>query len=192
MILGFWSDDDLGFAGDDYPGCDSLLNMGYIFNGDNDDESYYGTPPTAIGRMIIQPPIVSASQTDSARYGYGWRQGYKNLRMSSYSPGFKNMGGLPQDVQVGTYEGTIEVDNLLHGLGNFGDSLINPYSGLGSIFPLNGDPESGTGWYCGEGWPGGPSSGDRRSLIPSGPFTLAPGDTNEFVFAVFLQKGTDN
>jgi hypothetical protein len=192
MILGFWSDDDLGFAGDDYPGCDSLLNLEYVFNGDNEDEGNYFTPPPAIGRMIIQAPIVSGSQTDSARYGYGWRHGYKNLRMSAYSPGFKNSSGLPQDVQTGVYEATIEVDNLLHGLNNNGDSLINPYIGYGTIFPLNGDPESGTGWYCGEGWPGGPSPGDRRSLIPSGPFTFAPGDTNEFVFAVFLQKGTDN
>ncbi len=192
LILGFWSDDDLGNANDDYPGCDSLLNMGYVFNGDNEDEGYYFTPPPAIGRMIIQAPIVPGLQTDSARYGYGWRQGYKNLRMSAYSPGFKNYNGIPQDVQVGTYEGTIEVDNLIHGLNNNGDSLINPHTGYRTIFPLNGDPESGTGWYCGEGWPGGPPPGDRRSLIPSGPFTLAPGDTNEFVYAVFLQKGTDN
>src|SRR3990172_9623606 len=192
MILGFWSDDDLGDASDDYPGCDSSLNMGYIFNGDNDDKGYYRTPPRAIGRIIIQPPVVPASQTDSARFGDGWRKGYKNLRLSAYSPGFKNWTGLPQDPAAGTYEGTIEVDNLLHGLHNFGDSLINPHTDYGTIFPLNGNPESGTGWYCGDGWPGSPASGDRRSLIPSGPFNLAPGDTNEFVIAVFLQKGTDN
>lgn len=192
IFLGFWSDDDLGDAGDDYPGCDSLLNMGYIFNGDNDDQGYYGTPPPAIGRIIIQPPVVPASQIDSARFGDGWRKGYKNLRLSAYSPGFKNWTGLPQDPAAGTYEGTIEVDNLLHGLHNFGDSLINPHTDYGTVFPLNGDPETGTGWYCGAGWPGGPSSGDRRSLIPSGPFNLAPSDTNEFVIAVFLQKGTDN
>src|SRR3990172_10763295 len=192
MILGFWSDDDLGDANDDYPGCDSLLNLGYIFNGDNDDNFGYGTPPPAIGRMIVQPPIVPATLTDSARYGYGWRQGYKNLRMSAYSPGFKNSTLLPMDPSAWSYDGTIEVYNLLHGLKNFGDSLINPHTGYGTVFPLNGDPESGTGWYCGAGWPGGPTPGDRRSLIPSGIFRLDTGDTNEFVIAVFLQKGTDN
>jgi len=192
MILGFWSDDDLGDAGDDYPGCDSLLNMGYIFNGDNDDQGFYGTPPPAIGRMIIQAPIIPAAATDSARFGEGWRKGFLNLRMSAYSPGFKNWIPLPIDPPSGIYDGTIEVHNLLHGLHNFGDSLINPHTGYGTIFPLTGDPESATGWYCGTGWPGGPPTGDRRSLIPSGPFSLAPGDTNEFVIAVFLQKGTDN
>lgn len=192
LILGFWSDDDLGFAGDDYPGCDSLLNMGYIFNGDNDDEGYYFTPPPAIGRMIIQPPIISASLSDSARFGDGWKKGYKNLRMSAYSPGFKNWSGLPQDPIMRDYEGTVELHNLLRGLNNNGDSLVNPLTGVSTTFPLTGDPESGTGWYCGDGWPGGPSSGDRRSLIPSGPFNTAPGDTNEFVIAVFLQIGTNN
>ena len=192
MILGFWSDDDLGDGNDDYPGCDPELNMGYIFNGDNDNEFGYGSPPPAIGRMIIQSPIGPAFQSDSARFDNGWLKGYKNLRMSAYSPGFKNTNILPMDPVRGIYEGSIEVHNLLRGLINNGDSLINPHTGFGTIFPLDGDPENGTGWYCGAGWPGGPLAGDRRSLIPSGPFNLAPGDTNEFVITVFLQKGTNN
>ena len=51
---------------------------------------------------------------------------------------------------------------------------------------------SGTGWYEGSGWPGGPNPGDRRLYITAGPFTMAPGDTQEVAIAILLAEGTDN
>ncbi len=60
MYLTYWTDDDLGYAGDDYVGCDTLLNLGYTYNGDNNDVDYYGTPPPAVGHLFVQPPIISA------------------------------------------------------------------------------------------------------------------------------------
>ena len=41
MYLTYWTDDDLGNAGDDYVGCDTILNFGYSYNGDNYDQGYY-------------------------------------------------------------------------------------------------------------------------------------------------------
>ena len=38
MYLSYWTDDDLGNANDDYVGCDTLLNLGYTYNGDNNDK----------------------------------------------------------------------------------------------------------------------------------------------------------
>ena len=32
MYLSYWADDDLGFANDDFVGCDTLLNLGYTYN----------------------------------------------------------------------------------------------------------------------------------------------------------------
>ena len=84
MYLTYWADDDLGNAGDDYVGCDTLLNLGYTYNGDNDDETGYGTPPPAVGHLIVQPPIVPAEPTDSARYGDGWRKGFRNIPVNSF------------------------------------------------------------------------------------------------------------
>ena len=33
MYFTYWTDDDLGYAGDDYVGCDTLLNLGYTYDG---------------------------------------------------------------------------------------------------------------------------------------------------------------
>lgn len=47
MYMGLWSDPDLGYAGDDFVGCDVPLGMGYVWN-DGDDSQYstldIGTP----------------------------------------------------------------------------------------------------------------------------------------------------
>ena len=32
------------------------------YNGDNNDESYYGTPPPAVAHMLVQGPIVQSME----------------------------------------------------------------------------------------------------------------------------------
>ena len=39
VYVGFWTDADLGYAKDDYIGCDVERGLGYIYNGDNTDET---------------------------------------------------------------------------------------------------------------------------------------------------------
>ena len=85
MYFTYWSDDDMGDAHDDYVGCDTLINLSYTFNGDNNDNLYYGTPPPAVGHLIVQPPIITAEPTDSARYGDRWKKGVKNLPLTSFT-----------------------------------------------------------------------------------------------------------
>ncbi|MFC2084186.1 hypothetical protein ACFLS9_03935 [Bacteroidota bacterium] len=87
MYFSYWSDDDLGYASDDYAGCDTLLDLGYVYNADNFDgtENYrfYGINPPAVGHMMVQGPIVPASSSDSAKYGGEWLVGYKNLPITT-------------------------------------------------------------------------------------------------------------
>ena len=194
MYFTYWADVDMGNASDDFEGFDSTLNMGYCFNGDNNDEDYYGSPPPAIGHMIIQGPIIPASNTDSARYDTGWRYGYRNLGMTSSGLIFKGnyLQEYPGDPILGEYEGSLEFYNMMQGLNMDGSSIINPITGEPTIWPLSGDPVLDVGWYEGTGWPGGPSSDDRRYHVPSGPFTLAENDTQEVVYAILMAKGTDN
>jgi hypothetical protein len=192
MYFTYWADDDMGYANDDFEGFDSTMNMGYCFNGDNNDEGYYGTPPPAVGHMIVQGPIVPASSIDSARYDTGWNYGYKNLGMTSSGLILKNAHGWPNDVPLGVYEGTLEFYNYMKGLNRDGSYIINPLTGEQTIWPLTGDPVSETGWYEGAGWPGGPVPGDHRYHVPTGPFNLVAGDTQEVVYAIMMAKGTDN
>jgi len=190
MYLSYWTDDDLGFASDDYVGCDTILNLGYTYNGDNNDQGHYGTPPPAVGHLIVQPPIVSAESKDSARYADGWRNGYRNIPVNSFLL-FTCGGLLFCDPSLGEYAGTLEWYNLMHGLSGDGSPIIDPISNLQTRFCLAGDPISGTGWYEGAGWPGGPRSGDRRFLITCGKFDMVPSDTQEVAIAILVKKGTD-
>ncbi|MCJ7554719.1 MAG: T9SS type A sorting domain-containing protein [Ignavibacteriaceae bacterium] len=78
----------------------------------------------------------------------------------------------------------------MQGLNNFGDYIIDPTTNLPTIWPLTGDPVTGTGWYlvC----PNCLSGFDQRYHVPTGPFNMAPNDTQEVVIAFLIKRGTDN
>ena len=195
MIFGYFSDADLGDAGDDFVGCDISLNLGYCWNSDDNDGggtgSSYGTPPPAVGYILLQGPVVQSSITDSARFNGKWLRGYKNHLMTSFSPNFKGSPWLVFDPPP-TREGAEQYYNLLQGKNNHGEFWINPHTGNPTIYPLSGDPVHDTGWYEGSGWPAGPSPMDRRLLLASGPFTMAPGDSQEVVIAILIAMGEDH
>ncbi|MDP2362487.1 MAG: T9SS type A sorting domain-containing protein [Ignavibacteria bacterium] len=191
MYLTYWADDDLGNANDDYVGCDTLLNLAYAYNGDNNDEGNYGTPPPAVGHLIVQPPIVQREPTDSARYGDGWKKGFRNIPVNSFVL-FINSSEIYQDPYMGLYEGTLQFYNIMQGFLWDGSPIIDPNTNLPTHFCLAGDPVTGTGWYEGNGWPGGEMPGDRRYALTSGPFNMAPNDTQEVAIAFLMKKGTDN
>ncbi len=192
MYLSYWSDPDLGKADDDYVGCDTLLNLGFCYNGDNNDENYYGENPPALGYKIVQGPISKNASSDSARFNDELRMGLKNLGMTSFSPIIKSWSEGTTDPWQGYYEGTLQIYNNLRCLCTYtGKSLLDPNTLLPTIFGLSGDPVARIGWYEGAGWPGGPYPYDRRLMVNSGPFSLAPSDTQEVVYAIIMARGTD-
>lgn len=69
-----------------------------------------------------------------------------------------------------------------------GTPHVNPLTGEVSTLPYAGDPVSGRGWID----PLEEPSGDRRLFLASGPFTFAPGDSQEVFVAVMAAQGTDN
>ncbi|MBU2446084.1 MAG: T9SS type A sorting domain-containing protein [Bacteroidetes bacterium] len=184
-IISYWSDDDLGFAGDDYIGGDKNLCLGYTWNS-SDSDYVYGNPAPSVGHFVLQSPIISGLPQDSARFNDGWKKGYKNIPISSYNPCFKNNSLLTRDPS-----NTIQAYNIMNGFKNFGHSYMDPYTDQPTLFPLCGDPESGIGWYEGDGWPApAPSPFDRRLYINFGRFTIAPQDTQEFVVAIGMARGS--
>ena len=191
MYLTYWMDDDLGEGRDDYSGCDTILNLGYTYNGDNNDEGFYGINPPAVGHLLLQGPIVSASIQDSAIFNNKWRIGYRNLPMTTFAF-YINSSSIYSDPDLGVYNGTLQFYNYMNGKIWDGSPYIDPNTGQATIYPLSGDPVSASGWYEGSGWPGGPPFGDRRSLICSGPFTMQPADTQEVVVAIYMARGSNN
>lgn len=84
MIIGLWSDPDLGDATDDFVGCDTTLGMGIVYNDgiDSDFADYIGGTP-AVGYDFFQGPIVPATGETATAFGRKI-QDYKNLKMTAF------------------------------------------------------------------------------------------------------------
>lgn len=115
----FWSDPDLGGAGDDLVGCDTLLSMGYIYNATNTDQLYSDRPP-AVGYDFFKGP----------------QQGTTTLGLTSFI--FYINGTDPQNATQ-TY-------NYMRGLSRDGDPITNPDNDEVTRLQFPGDPVTGTGW----------------------------------------------
>ena len=67
-----WVDTDLGYARDDYVGCDVMRGLGYCYNGKPEDGSgqynAYGSQPPAIGVDFFQGPYMDADGYDNPAY----------------------------------------------------------------------------------------------------------------------------
>ena len=155
----------MGDANDDFVGCDTTLNLGYIYNSDNIDMNYYGTPPPAIGHLLVQSPIVQSSTTDSARYNDGWIKEFKNLEMTSFL--LINKSQTFSDLDLGVYAGTLQFYNNMQGLIWDGSTIFDPNTGQPTVYCVSGDPVSGTGWYEGARLARWSFSGDRRYQVNS-------------------------
>ncbi|MCF8306979.1 MAG: T9SS type A sorting domain-containing protein [Ignavibacteriales bacterium] len=184
MYFGLWSDDDLGDPWDDFAGCDTTLDLGYMYNSVNNDNGYYGLNPPAIGRVILQGPFVS-SPGDTARYDDRILPDHKNLPMTSFVF-YLGADMVYDDPDMGVYKGTKEMYNNLQGIIWDGTEFINPVTGSPTKFCLSGDPSTGAGWIDDRYFT------DHRTLMSMGPFNMAPADTQEIVYAVFFARGNSN
>lgn len=69
-----WVDADIGYAWDDYVGCDVLRGLGYAYNGVAVDGSgrfdHYGAQPPAIGVDFFQGPYMDPDGMDNPKYNF--------------------------------------------------------------------------------------------------------------------------
>jgi len=69
-----WTDIDLGYAQDDYVGCDVARGLGYGYNGSAVDGSgqpeAYGAQPPAIGIDFFQGPYMDPDGIDNPKYTF--------------------------------------------------------------------------------------------------------------------------
>jgi len=150
LYIGFFSDFDIGYSGDDYVGCDSTLNLGYGYNGkaiDGVGEIWaYGANPPAQGVMFLNQKMSA--------FMY-----YNNVNSSP-------MGDptIPFD-----YYNSLKAHWKDGSPLTYGGSGYNPASTEITKYAFSGDPETGTGWTeVSEGnYPA-----DRRGVLSAGPFTL--------------------
>jgi len=195
MYVSMWSDPDVGDSGDDYAGSDTVLSVSYAYNGKGQDAIYGGTVP-CVGFDFFQGPLVTgiAGQDrnkngvdDASDYGIFKNQqvgpGLINLPMTA-SYYYINQDPTLTDPVQGSYpEGAVRWYRFMQGrIGLTNEPFVDPITGLSTPFTLTGDPVAGTGWNDGQQF----AYADRRIGMASGPFTMAPGDTQEVVVAEIL------
>jgi hypothetical protein len=186
MFVSQWADPDLGYAGDDFVGCDTTRSLGYVYNGLPVDKNY-GVAVPAGGFEFFQGPRVVAAGDSAVWLGkriYGW----KNLPMSAFY--FFTQGNAKYvDPTLGPGGGgDVQFYRLLNGLiASTGGPFLDPNTGLASKFCMPGNVLTGQGWI--DGQEVGPA--DRRLGLVTGPFTMAPGDSQEIVVANLAGVGKD-
>ncbi|CUS79320.1 hypothetical protein JGI20_00595 [Candidatus Kryptobacter tengchongensis] len=187
-FVALWDDPDLGYAGDDFVGCDTTLSLGYCYNASNTD-NVYGSAPPAIGRDFFQGvKVYTGDPNDSAKAFGRWWKGYKNLPMYAFTFYWNGAPFPYRDPEFAD-----EAYNFMKGFLADGTPYVDPNTNQATRFVFPGDPETRTGWL--DGTRVGPTTlapGDRRFLMSNGPFTLAPGDTQEIVFGLLIARGSSN
>ncbi|RPI18558.1 MAG: hypothetical protein EHM58_05110 [Ignavibacteriae bacterium] len=196
--MGVTVDPDLGGADDDYIGCDTNLNMGFVYNGDNNDEGShsYGANPPAFGMDYFTSPIkFTGDPNDSVVF---FDPPGSNNRIVKYQWKELGLSSFVYFTNTSTPGPTCEKDPngemepayfMLKGLKKDETPWVLPPGGSASLitkFCYPGDPEGQTGWNEGSGSPsgsvqncGGPNVltgtvvgvnplGDRRFIFNSG------------------------
>lgn len=193
MYVCQWSDPDLGSFSDDLVGTDTTLSMGYVYNGNAVDTNYrrFNLPPAAGGYDFLQGPAVPDPGGEGI-IDLKKRPDIKNLGLTGFS---YFSAGSPYSDPGGGYEtNSIAWYKMLRGFSPLlgPDQPYNHPPGVTpGPFPLAGDPVAGTGHIDGQGQDYSFVPGDRRLLIITGPFEMAPGDTQEVVVAFVGGLGAD-
>jgi hypothetical protein len=78
----------------------------------------------------------------------------------------------------------LETYNLMRGLYKAGGRVTDPVTGEFTRYQVAGDPVTGTGWLDAP-------SADKRMVVSSGPFTMAPGDTQTIIVGIVVGHGAD-
>ena len=198
--IGFWNDVDLGNYQDDYLGCNVKENYGYIYNGDTYDDDgsgivgYHEYLPCFSTAIIASPPAFQNDGKDNNHNGT-IDEANEDVGMSSFMLINNNssiVNGNPLSDPAHYY-------NYLQGKWKDGSTLKYGTNGTdGSVsttfmFPGDSDPNGfGLGGSINNPIPqnpwtetsGGNVPGDRRFIIGSGPFRIAPKDTAKIVYAM--------
>ncbi|MFC1566015.1 hypothetical protein ACFL4B_03650, partial [Candidatus Neomarinimicrobiota bacterium] len=185
MIIGLWSDPDLGDAADDLVGCDTTLGMGIVYNSGTDVNfaGYSGGTPAA-GYDFFQGPMVPAPGETAYMFDREIPD-MRNLKMTSFT---KYINSDPVYYDPNNAE---EAYNYMSGFMPDGSDFPFVASG-GTKFVHPGDPTKDTGpndteYVDSDLHP----PDDRRFLMNAGPFIMAPGDSQEVVFGILHAAAGD-
>lgn len=191
VYFGQWVDADLGYAYDDYVGCDSTRSLGVCYNGDDFDEGVmgYGNNPPSVGVDFFQGPLADKNDgIDNDKDGEVDEDG-EEIIMSKfvyYNNDFSTNGN-PEEGTDYYYYLTGRFKNgqyMRFGGDGFNDVWENKR--VNYMFP--DDPRDP--YPAWSEVTSGNTPGDRRFIQSAGPFTLKPGAINYITVGVIWAKAT--
>ena len=181
--FGFWSDVDfMDLFDDNLPGADTINQIGYCWAS---NEYYNGVIPPAVGYVLLYGPAVH-SQGNTAIFKGREINNHKNLQLTAFK-GIADDSINPIDSMHAPVNSITDAQNVARGLTSNGYPIINPVTNQPTVFPYSGDPVTGQGWLYDF-----PISGGAGFVIFSGPFTIAPNDTQWVMIAVIPGWGSNN
>ena len=175
--IGFWSDIDFD-ALNDNPAIDTTRQLGYCWS--EEDTTFYGSIPPATGYSMLYGPIVQDPNSNAIFKGKVIN-GFKNLKLNAFR-------GIADDSHIDSLTGRVrsimDAQNQARGLTSNGYPIINPITNQPTTFPFSGDPITGEGWVY-DSW----TSGGAGFVFFSGPFNMAPNDTQWVMIALIPAHG---
>ena len=192
-FFSMYADPDLGNASDDYFGSDSLLHLGYAYNGDPIDDHAYGKTPPALGYAFLKTPEAPVDNYDNDRDGEIDEPGEQTGMYSAVT--FIHGGGAYDDPVIGEgmytfMQGTWKDGSRI----TVGGGGIN-WSRTPTRFMFSGDPTTRSFWSENQTTLDGTSHnypGDRRFMISAGPANLLSGQSTEILVAIVWARGSDH
>lgn len=159
--MGVFVDPDLGDFDDDMVGCDTIREMGFLYNGDPVDDQYGPNPPI-LGIDYFEGPLDdNGNQLGLSSFAFFINSAGNNIQQDPDNAGeFRNL-------QTGRW-----TDGTPFAFG--GDGIPGGGSVGTTNYCLSGNPDDPTQWSI--PWTSALTAQDYRFVQNSGPFTLLPGD----------------
>jgi len=173
FYLSFWADPDLGGPNDDLVGCDTINDLFFVYNGD-DDDAYYDDITPAWGGKLVSGPVIP-SPGDTAVFGGRSLLDHKNLGMTAFT---RYINGSEPDSPEKLFR-------YLQGWDAECDQpYLDPMSDDTVHYYAPGDAVARTGWVDRANW-------DQRVLVSCGPLTFMPGDSQQVMIRLGAYAETD-
>jgi hypothetical protein len=181
-------DADVGYFGDDYAGCDVSRGLGYMYNGDLNDEDFngkkgFGENPPAIGCDFFEGPYMDPDGIDNP--GPRYNEVTETWETPSVLDAINNNGIVYKGIGLG-YSDSI-IDNERYGMRRF--TYFTSTDGFPRSDPANGQANQfynymvgkwangSEMYYGGRGWEG--SAGVTNTLSDY----MMPGDSDPLNWA---------
>ncbi len=178
VYIGLFNDSDIGSYADDYVGCNATKAYGYSYN-----NPAANTNDPAIGIVQTRGPINTSNMTDDDNDGTIDEPG-EEMSMTNFMYFNNSFPGVP--LQTTDPATPIEYYQYMTSFWKDGSPLTCGGNGYGGSIPSNYayTADSYTTGPCGSAvWYEGDAGSDKKFVMSSGPFILAPGSVHFLEYA---------